>query len=93
MSAPWAVGTTRGELLMQFATPINSISFDVGIAGAAPEGYFVNLFSNTQHISTISVPTMVNGFNPFQFSEARFIYNSMSGPITSVSVTFGSSVF
>lgn len=93
MSAPSAVGTTRGELLMQFATPINSISFDVGIAATLPlaAGYFVNLFNNTQQIDAISVPTTVNGPNPFQFSEARFIYNSMSGPITSVSVTFNSS--
>lgn len=93
MSAPWAVGTTSGKLLMQFATPINSISFDVGLTTTLPlaEGYFVNLFSDTQLIDAISVPTTVNGPNPFQFSEAKFVYSAMNGPITSVSVTFNRS--
>src|SRR5215475_6823306 len=46
MSAPWAAGSSDGELSIDFSVPVVALSFDAGLTTTAPlpDGYQVRLF-------------------------------------------------
>jgi hypothetical protein len=90
MSAPWAAGSASGELRVDFLFPVGAITFDAGLTTtqALADGFRVSLYSGTQLVDTIVVPTAPGGHGPFAFSEAAFSYLSPTVPLTSMTVAF-----
>ena len=92
MSAPWAVGSTSGELTVEFLAPVGSVAFDLGLTTTQrlADGFYVSLYQGRQLLDTIVVSTTPGGIGPFAFSEAAFAYSSGGVPLSSMTITFGS---
>ena len=90
MTAPWAAGSSDGELKIDFSVPVAALSFDAGLTTSEPltNGLQVRLFNGLQMLDTIAVPTTYYNPGPFRFSEAEFTYVSPGLPVTSIAVTF-----
>jgi hypothetical protein len=91
MSAPWAAGSTSGELTVDFLSPVSSISFDAGVTTTLTlaDGFHVSLYSGSKLVDMIVVATAPGGPGPFAFSEAAFAF-SQDVPLTSMTITFAS---
>ena len=91
LQGPALEGSTSGALRFDFAAPVATLQFDVGLGTTASlrPGFNVALFDNSSNVlDTFAVTTLPADQNPFAFSEARFAYTATGSAIGRAVVTF-----